>query len=136
MARLLPRVDALLVGILRPALGPGVTVGTRIPDQMPLPFVMARRAGGASIHPRFLDQALVDVQVWAGSDAEAEGLAQAVRDALYEASTTPQVIVPGMGYLSWFAEQAAPVLLPSDTEDHNVYRYQATYQINTRPDLD
>lgn len=133
MARL-PRTDALLLGILRPVMPPGVTVGSRIPDTMPLPFVLARRSGGSSIHPEFLDQAVVDVQTWAPTDTESEELSQIAREALYRASRYPQVVVPGVGSISWFDESSAPVLIPSDLEDHDTYRYQATYAINTRPD--
>ena len=129
----LPRVDALLVGILRPVLPAGVGLGTRIPDRMPPRFVMARRSGGASIHPEFLDSALVDVQTWAPTDQESEELSQLVRDTLYQASKSPQTIVPGVGYIAWFSEESAPSVIPSDTEDHQSYRYQATYSLHTRP---
>ncbi|GAB3209807.1 hypothetical protein GCM10027294_25670 [Marinactinospora endophytica] len=133
MARL-PRTDALLVAAVRAAVPSDVTVGSRIPDRMPVPFIMVRRAGGSSIHPEFLDQAVVDAQVWAGTDSAAEDLAQAVRDALYRASRYPQFALKGVGSIAWFSETSAPTLLPSDSEDHDVYRYQATYVINARPD--
>lgn len=130
----LPRTDALLVAVVRDAAPAGVTVGSRIPDRMGLPFVMVRRSGGSSIHPEFLDQAVVDAQVWATSDTEAEALAQTVRDALYRSSRHPQFVLPGVGSIAYFTEMSAPTLIPSDTEDHDTYRYQATYTIHTRPD--
>lgn len=133
MARL-PRTDALVVAVLRAAVPAGVVVGTRIPDEMPLPFVLGRRSGGSSIHPEFLDAALVDVQTWAGTDAESEELAQTARDALYRASRFPQFVLSGVGSVAWFDEVSAPALIPSDTEDHDTYRYQASYTIHTRPD--
>lgn len=133
MARL-PRTDALLMAVLRPVMPSGVTIGSRIPSTMPLPFVLARRTGGSSIHPEFLDQAVVDVQTWAPTDAESEELSQLARDTLYRASRYPQTVVSGVGSISWFTESSAPVLIPSDLEDHGSYRYQATYAINTRPD--
>ena len=132
MARL-PRTDALLVAVVRAAVPPSAVVGSRVPDRMPLPYVMVRRSGGSSIHPEFLDQAVVDTQVWAASDAGAEELAQTVRDALYRASRHPQFVLGGVGSIAYFDESSAPTLIPADTEDHDVYRYQATYTIHTRP---
>lgn len=130
----LPRTDALLMGLLRPVLPAHVRAGTRVPARMPLPFVLARRTGGSSIHPEFLDQAVVDVQTWAPTDEESEALSQLVRDTLYRASRYPQTVIPGVGSVAWFTEAGAPVLVPSDLDDHDTYRYQATYTINTRPD--
>lgn len=132
MARL-PRTDALLLAVVRAAVPPGVTVGSRIPDRMALPFAMVRRSGGSSIHPEFLDQAVVDAQVWAADDTTAEALAQTIRDALYRASRYPQFVLPGVGSVAYFDEASAPTAIPSDTEDHGSYRYQATYTIHTRP---
>lgn len=129
----LPRTDALLVAVARAAVPPGVTVGTRIPDRMVLPFVLVRRSGGSSIHPEFLDQAVVDAQVWAPTDDESEDLAQTIRDALYRASRYPQFVLSGVGSIAYFDESSAPTLIPADTEDHDTYRYQATYTIHTRP---
>lgn len=132
MARL-PRTDALLVAVVRAAVAPTVLVGSRIPPHMPLPYAMVRRSGGSSIHPEFLDQAVVDAQTWATSDTASEDLAQTIRDALYQASRYPQFVLPGVGSIAYFDESSAPTLIPSDTEDHDTYRYQATYTIHTRP---
>ena len=132
MARL-PRTDALLLAVVRAAVPPGVTVGSRIPVHMPLPYAMVRRSGGSSIHPELLDQAVVDAQTWATSDTVSEDLAQTIRDALYRASRYPQFVLAGVGSIAYFEESSAPTLIPADTEDHDVYRYQATYTIHTRP---
>jgi hypothetical protein len=127
-------VDALLMGVLRAAPDlAGIDVGTRVISPMPLPYVMARRSAGSSVHPRFLDAALVDVQVWARSETQAESLSQTARDVLFLASRSPQVVVPGIGYISSFEEQAAPVELPSDTADEDTYRYQGSYWLRVRP---
>lgn len=122
------------MGVLRAVAPAGLVLGTRIPATMPARYLMARRAGGSSIHPEFLDQAVVDVQCWAPTDTESEDIAQWARDALYRASRYPQPVVPGVGSISWFSETSAPREIPADTEDHGSYRYQATYSITTRPD--
>lgn len=130
--RLMPRTNRLLLELVRPAMPAGVTVKTRIPDTMPKPFVLLRRSGGSWLDARGLDSAVVDVQTWATTDEEAEGLAERVRALLWSAYRTGAT-VPGVGSVSLVREEAAPVEMPSDSEDHGVYRYQATYTVNVRP---
>ena len=133
MARL-PRANALLLGILRASAPPtGLVLGSRIPNTLPARYLMARRAGGSSVHPEALDLIVAHVQTWAPDDTTAEADAQWARDALYRASRTPQLIVPGVGYLSFFDESQAPVDISDDTGDHGVYRYSATYTLSARP---
>lgn len=129
MARLLPSVNDLLLGILRPALPGDVTIGDLIPATMPYPFVLARKAGGAAIHPQFVDSAIVDIQVWAKTNRQAENLAEDCRVALYEAWRN-QTVVPNVGHIGYYDEQSSPVLI--EVTD-NVYRYQATYTLVIRP---
>ncbi|MFE2912819.1 hypothetical protein [Kitasatospora indigofera] len=131
MTRLLPSTTDLLLGILRPALT-GATVANLIPARMPLPFVLARRVGGSSTDPRFLDRAIVDVSTWADSDRAAEDLAEDARTALVLA-WQQQTVVAGVGSIGRFIELEGPILLPSDDDPDGVYRYQATYEITGRP---
>ncbi|MFF4607930.1 hypothetical protein ACFY12_34985 [Streptomyces sp. NPDC001339] len=121
----------LLVGILRPAFA-GATVGTLLPEPMPLPFVLARPVGGAAVDMRFLARAVVDVQTWAESDRTAENLAVAARTALVVAWRA-QTVVPAVGSIGFLAERKAPVLLPDARTPDGVYRYQATYELTVRP---
>lgn len=132
MVRRFAPVETLLLAILRPAL-PAATVGTLIPATMPYPFVLARRAGGASLDERFIDQPLIDVQVWAESDTAAGGLSADARHALVTAWRS-QAVVPGVGSIARFRDSAGPTLLPDDTVPHGVYRYQATYELAIRAD--
>ncbi|MEO3851754.1 hypothetical protein ABGB09_29700 [Streptomyces sp. B8F3] len=130
MALLSSPVD-LLLGILRPAL-PAVTVGTLLPEPVPLPYALARPMGGAAPDMRFLAGALVDIQTFAETDRDAEQLAAVARTALVVAWRTQQV-VPGVGSIGHLTERAAPVLLPDERTGHGIYRYQATYEITIRP---
>jgi hypothetical protein len=132
---MLPRVNDLLMALLRPPLTadwPTIRVGTLIPATMRFPFVLARRAGGAAIDPRFLDSALTDVQVWARSETMAEDISEAARVLLVQAWRS-QTVVAGVGSISRFRDQAAPVLLPGDDVPNGIYRYQATYELVVRP---
>lgn len=128
----MPRTNALLNEVIRPQLPGGVTLGNRIPATMVRPFVLVRRTGGAWLDARGLDSAIVDVQVWATTDEEAERLAELVRALLWKAYRA-QTTVPGIGSVSLVREESAPAEIPADTEDHSIYRYQATYTVNTRP---
>ncbi|WP_066929061.1 hypothetical protein [Streptomyces sp. NBRC 110611] len=128
---MLPSAADLLVGILRPALA-GATVGTLLPEPMPLPFVLARPVGGAAVDMRFLARAVVDVQTWAESDRAAEDLAAASRTALVMAWRA-QTVVPAVGSIGFLTERTAPVLLPEERTPDGVYRYQATYELAVRP---
>lgn len=58
-----------------------VPVHVKVPSARPKQFVRAWRVGGGATN-RVLDQPLVTVQGWAESDAKAEALARACRDAL------------------------------------------------------
>lgn len=131
MTRMLPSVNSMLMGILRPAL-PAATVGTLIPANMPYPFVLARGVGGAAIDPRFVGSSLVDVQVWSQSDTVSEDLSEDARVALVIAWRN-QTVVLGVGSIARFSEESSPLLLPSDAAPKGVYRYQATYRLATRP---
>ncbi|SDI41138.1 hypothetical protein SAMN05421505_14932 [Sinosporangium album] len=133
--RLLPSVHDLLLGLLRAPLAaayPGVTVGTLIPARMTYPFVLVRRAGGATIDPRFLDRPLVDVQTWDTNDRQAENLVESAR-ALLVLAWRRQTVVPGVGSISFFRDQAMSTLLPDQTVPDGVYRYQATVELAVRP---
>jgi hypothetical protein len=133
--RLLPRVNDLLLGLLRAPLAaefPGLKVGTLIPATMTYPFVLARRAGGAAIDPRFLDSALVDVQVWARSETAAEDISEAAR-VLLVVAWREQTVVPGVGSISRFRDSSAPDLLPGQDVPNGIHRYQGTYALAVRP---
>jgi hypothetical protein len=134
VARTRPRTNALLRAILGGALDlTAPHIGSRIPATMPDFYLMARRVGGAATDPRGVDDALVDIQTWAGTDAAAEDLAQSAVDTLYRASLTPQTVIPGLGHIANFREESGPVDLPAG--DHGMYRYQATVSLVIRPDL-
>lgn len=133
MARRFPRATQILLSVLRPALDP-VPVFSLLPDltRTPPPVVMARRVAGTAYDPRVgYDQAVVDVQCWHTSDADADDLADACRTALITAWRN-QTVVPGVGSIAHYAEQAAPALLPTADDVAGVYRYQATYVLGIR----
>ena len=136
MPRLLPDTDLLVSTLLRPALGTGVTVTTEIPDNATsvLPLVIATRipAGGA-VHPRFLDRATVSVEAWHHSKQQASDLAEETRVALYAA--WEQQLTTLHGHIAYYDEMAAPAEIRTEDQPAEVFRYQASYVLATRPPL-
>lgn len=60
---------------------PGVEVRCSVPDPRPARLVTVRRNGGRRLNA-LVDMAGVDVEAWAATDAEAEGLMQLASDAI------------------------------------------------------
>ncbi|OLT27744.1 hypothetical protein BJF83_17305 [Nocardiopsis sp. CNR-923] len=133
MVRMLPRVNRLLLDLLRPALAP-VPVYSEQPDlSRDLPVVMARKVpGDGAPDPRFLDRCLVDVQCWHSSDADTDDLAETARVALVTAWRTQQII-GGLASIAGYTEISSPARIPDETTPKGVVRYQATYQLAIRP---
>jgi hypothetical protein len=132
--RLLADVDALLLDVLLPATGLAEgNVAEKLPADYVkrLPFVHAYRWGGAAVHPRFLDQATVDVHVYAAGKTAGLDLAETCRTGLYEAWEQQKVYPHGS--ISGFEEQAAPVDMPKPGIPDNITRVQATYRLWVSP---
>lgn len=131
----------LILAMLREDL-PGVTVVTRIPDNIQnyLPLVSVQRVGGDSPAPEFYDEPWVNIQSWCEDDRvtgidsfrAAENLADQVRGILWTAWRT-QRVVPGLGWLVNIRESTAPLEV-SDPDRPLVGRYSATYELRVRPD--
>lgn len=98
-----PDVTLLATQYLRGRLG-GVQVGSRIPRPRPVEFVVLRRVGGPRRNP-LVDDARLDVQVWAEADERAMEIASLAR---YQLGLMPQH-VPAVRQ---FGEDAGPTLIP------------------------
>ncbi len=75
-----PDVEALLTAWLRGQLT-GVTVGNKVPNPRPDPFVLIQRHGGLR-QTVVTDAAQVGLECWAGRDYEAHDLLQQCRSLL------------------------------------------------------
>ena len=129
----LPDADALVLTALRAGVS-GQEFGTQIPADLlnSLPFVSVRRIGGASVDPRFLDRATIDLQTWGSTRKEAFDVAIACRDALRDAWLAGTAYT-NLGHISHFREIAAPSELRTSDQAANVWRTQATYSLFLRP---
>lgn len=128
---ILPDVEALVLKALRARL-----TAVRSVIELPAdwdaasPLVTARRVGGAAPDPRFVDRALMDVQVWHTDRRSASRLAREVRAILVDACRTK--VADAEGSLAHFTEVSGP--WSPGPEDHaNLSRFIATYQLTARP---
>jgi hypothetical protein len=130
-ARMLPDVDDLVRGILA---GTGVKVGVNVPADMVtdwLPYIAAKRIGGASVDPANLDRATVSVDCYSGARRTAAEMAEACRTLLYRAWRSQTVYAAGT--VAHFAEATAPFELRTAGQPQDLYRYTATYSLHVRP---
>lgn len=129
----LPDADALVLACLRGALA-DQEFGTQIPADLldSLPYVTVSRFGGASIDPRFLDSATIDLQTWAGDRGAAFDLATACRNALRDAWLNATVYTD-LGHIAHFREITGPSELRTADQADGLWRTQATYSLALRP---
>jgi hypothetical protein len=127
----LPDVEALTLKALRARL-----TAVRIVVDYPAdwdaasPLVVAHRVGGAAPDVRFLDRALMDVQVWHTDRREASRLAREIRAILVDACRA--AVSDAEGSLSHFKEVTGP-WSPGPGDHANLSRFIATYQLTARP---
>lgn len=131
----LPDTDKLVLACLRGASATDADhSGTQIPANLldVLPFVVASRFGGATVDPRFLDRASVDVETWAATRDAAFTAAFACRNALRDAWLNGTVFA-GQGHIVHFSETSAPSELRTPDQAESVWRTTATYSLHMRP---
>lgn len=120
-----PDVEALLTAWLRGQLT-GVTVGNKVPNPRPDPFILIQRHGGVR-QTVVTDAAQVGLECWAGRDYEAHDLLQQCRSLLlYQ--------IPGQilsGYTVYRVdEMGGPSNLPDPTS--SMPRWVMELQVHVR----
>lgn len=130
----------VVLTLLRDGLPPDVTVGNRIPDNVPdvTPLVVVRRGGGSSNHPQFYDRPQLTVQTWVASTVEqpdpwrgSADLIDAARGVLYRA-WQQQTVVPGAGHLASYLEDVGPMDVGDPGLPHHG-RHVLTIRATVRP---
>jgi hypothetical protein len=138
MTPLMPDVDDLVRKAYTAAL-PGVTVVTVWPSDwaQQLPLLVARKVpGSAAVDPRGLDRSTISVTTCAATRGEASLLARQARKELFDACTAQFADEEAGGYLSHFNELVGPFWQRAGDSALNhsgVYRFEATYQVTSRP---
>lgn len=128
MTRRLADVEALLIGFLS-----DVDAGTSVPANLldVLPFRAIYKLGGTAPHPKFLDRAQVQVSTYAATRESASDLAEVAREALFNAWRSQARTADGG--IHKVVEVVSPFEIRTNTEPDGVFRFDATYQVWTRP---
>lgn len=129
-----PRVQEIVIPILRDALPEGVQVTSWVPDidYREYPIVNVRRVGGPrnSEMPFHMDKPVIEITAYhEGGIEEAEELYARCVDALYKAVDKQQVV--DRGYLSFVRETMGMTQFSSLFQD--TWRIQGLLQVGIRP---
>ncbi|MFM9595758.1 hypothetical protein ACKI1J_24140 [Streptomyces scabiei] len=140
MTPVLPDADTLVRRMYEAAF-PDATVVNQWPSDWAdrLPLLVARKVPGAgAVDPRGLDRSTISVTVCAADRAAASLMARQARTALFDACVAQFADTEAGGYLSHFTELVGPFWQRAGDASLNhsgVYRYEATYQVTSRPHL-
>lgn len=132
VVRRMPRIQDVVVPILRAGLGSGVAVSSWVPDvdYRTYPLVNVRRLGGLARDIDFLDLPVVELTAYHQAGlVECEDLYLDARQILQEA-VDKQTQTPA-GYLHSFFETLGPTQFDSPFED--TWRIQGLIQLGLRP---
>ena len=129
-----PRVQEVVLPILRDALGPEVTVSSWVNDidYREYPIVNVRRLGGPrhTGMPEFMDSPVIEMTVHHGEGlVEAEELYTRALSALFEARRTQKVV--DRGYLARVRETMGMTQFSSLFQD--AFRVQGLIEVVVRP---
>lgn len=126
--RLLPDEELLVMAVLTDC-----PISTRVPPGLAgkVPWRTVHKLGGTAAHPQFLDKPLVQVSSYAGSYDAAKALAETARVKLWQAWRTQ--FRTDLGGVHKVVETVSPFEVRTGTEPDGVVRFDATYQVFTRP---
>lgn len=129
----MPRVQAVVLPLLRARLDPSVTVGSWMADVdhgRTWPVINVRRLGGLPVDPQRLDKPVIELTAYSdvGLVATEELFLQA-REVLYEAWLN-QTQTPA-GYIHSYFETFGPSQFDSPYDD--TWRIQGLIQLGLRP---
>lgn len=128
MTRYLPDEELLVKDVLSDVAAsptPPADLATKLPRRAIF------KLGGIAIHPRFMDRPLIQVSSYASTRDAAKSLAEDGRSALHEAQRTQHRYTHGV--IHRVVEVASPFAVRTGTEPDGVFRFDATYQVFTRP---
>jgi len=141
VGRKMPRVQSVVIPLLRDALPGGVDVGSWFSDvsRRQMPFLNVRRLGGLpeQSRPDLLDFAVIELTAYADArDDNYQGLTgceDLYLDAKYVLfkAVRNQIVVNDIGYLHSYFETLGPTQLDSPFEDS--WRVQGLIQLGLRP---
>lgn len=127
MTRYLPDEENLVRDVL------GGTSSTQVPANLAtkLPRHVVYKLSGVAVHQKFMDKPIVQVSSYAATRDDAKTLAEDARSALFLAWQSQHRYTNGV--IHRVVEVASPFEVRTGTEPDGVSRFDATYQVFTRP---
>lgn len=129
----MPRVQSVVLPLLRDRLDPGVTVGSWMADVdhgREWPIINVRRLGGLPVDPQRLDRPVIELTAYTDVGlVETEELYLQAREALYEAWLNQTQTTAG--YIHSYFETFGPTQFDSPYDD--TWRIQGLIQLGLRP---
>lgn len=134
VVRDMPRIQAVVIPLLKARLDPSVTIGSWMRDvdhARTWPVINVRRLGGLPLDPQRLDKPVIELTVYHDQGiVPAEDLWLDARTVLYEAWLA-QTVVTGVGYIHSYFETFGPSQFDSPFDD--TWRIQGLIQLGLRP---
>ena len=130
--RRMPRVQAVVLSVLREQLGPEVKVGSWVEgvDFRQFPLINVRRLGGIAIDPKRLDRATIELTAYGKEGlVQTENLLLDARQVIWD-MVENQVVTP-KGHLHSFRETMGPTQFDSPYD--GTWRVQCLIQLGVRP---
>lgn len=126
--RLLPDAELLVLAVLTDC-----DAATRTPPDLAskVPFRAVYKIGGNAAHPMFLDKPQIHVASYAATRIAAKNLAESARVRLCQAWRAQ--FRTDLGGIHKVVEVTGPFEVRTGTEPDGVFRFDATYQVFTRP---
>lgn len=133
VVRRIPRIQEIVLPILKAEFSPGVQVVSWVPDiqDRTLPLINVRRLGGLPRDVDMYDRAVIEVTAYTGTNLmDCENLLLDARQVLWNAWKA-QTVVPGKGSIGSYFETLGPTQFDSPWDDS--WRVQYLVQLGIRP---
>lgn len=132
VTRRMPRIQAVLLPVLREALGSGVKVGSWVEgvDYRDMPLINVRRMGGIALDIDQMDRATIELTAYGNEGlVQTENLLLDARQVIWD--TADRQVVTPKGYLHSFRETMGPTQFDSPYD--GTWRIQCLIQLGLRP---
>jgi hypothetical protein len=132
VTRRMPRVQAVVLPVLRDSLGPDVKVGSWVEgvDLREMPLINVRRLGGVALDIDQMDRATIELTAYGNEGlVQTENLLLDARQVIWD-MVDRQVVTP-KGYLHSFRETMGPTQFDSPYD--GTWRIQCLIQLGLRP---
>ena len=133
VTRRIPRIQEIVLPILKAQFEPGVQVVSWVPDvqDRSFPILGVRRLGGLPVDIDMYDRAVIEVTAYTDTNLiDCENLLLDARQVLWNAWKA-QTVVPNKGSIGSYFETLGPTQFDSPYDD--TWRVQFLVQLGIRP---